>query len=343
MAFMGGIMASASGLSRSQHLPTVTTISQQKLDLLCDQFNLVRIQVNFKGFKQTYLDYLASIGIKKTEELQTLLNQAVHNPTERLKKTDPRDKLKGPMLLAYLVDYMWLLILEPVTPDKIVPYTKMYDPDTDGGNTGPMLSPRKHGFKNLGVAFRGDTRSFAQFTQAGFIARFAVPPGDPFHVRETYGTVAAQGMAFDRCANDFANQTGVCVARNIVGSMKFIGNADKGIKTGYMYAVKFNTGVDTERMQIDKQRSHGKSVLWRAGEKAAWEIPKWRFISSCKFEVSQPYSDSNRTFQYRRLSNWTYHWQGVSQLREYVEASTAKMPLNQWLDFSTTDDWASES
>lgn len=343
MAYFSGVMGSNNGLERGAHLAAVTTIPPAKLDLLCDQFNLVRRQVNFKGFKQAFLTYLESVGLKKTEDLCQRLNQPVPNPTQKLRQGAARDQLKGPMLLPYLIDYLWLLIIEPIPPNRIVPFSKMFDPDADGGRTGPMLSPVRHGFKTLGVAFRGDTRSFQQFATAGFEARFAVAPGSPFHVPEVYGTVAAEGMAFDRQAMDFANQTGVCVARNLVGSMKFIGNAERAITRGYMYAVKFHAGVDTERMQLDRQLTHDKSALWRAGEKAAWQIPKWRFIASCPFEVDRPYSDENRTFQYRRLAEWTFHWAGVGPLKEYIVASTRNMPLNQWLNFGTSDDWAASS
>ena len=342
MAFFSGVMA-GTGLIRATHFPNVAIIAPTKLDLYCSQFNLVRTQLNFKGLKQTFISYLESIGIKKTEDLQAKLNQAVTNPTQKIPQTAGNDQLKGPMLLPFLIDYMWLLIIEPIPKNLIISHTKMFDPDKEGGPTEPMMSHTKFGFKHLGVVFRGDTRSFQQFASKGFTARFAEPPGDPFHVPETYGTVAAEGMAYDKSAKDFANQTGVCVARNIVGSMKFIGNAEKNLTKGYMYAAKFNDGVDTERMQLDKQLTHGKTVLWRAGEKAAWAIPKWRFIASCQFEVSKPYTDENRTFGYRRLTPWTFHWSGVSELKTYVEKSTAKIPVGKWCDFGTLDDWAAEN
>jgi hypothetical protein len=347
--YFSGIVGQANGLQRIKHLSGVTTIPDARLDSLCAQWDLVRRQVCFKGFKQGFLSYLDSMKLRTTEQLVTLLNTAVPDPARKIPQGLPSAQLVGPMVLPHLIDYMWLQVIEPVPPNLIKPYTLMYDPDADGGASGPMISHRKRGFRELGVAFRGDTRSFAEFSSNGFTARFSEPPGHPFHVPAVYGTVAAEGMAFDRQARDFANQTGVCVARNIVGSMKFVGardDYDQVTRTkGYIYAVKFNTGVDTEQMQLDNVLSRGaaRSTLWRAGEKAAWQIPKWRFIASCQFEVDAPYSSaSNRTFKYRRTSDWTFHWSGVSHLRDYVMAATARMPLNQWIDFGVSDDWAQE-
>jgi len=344
--YFSGIIGQTNGLQNA-HLSTVASIPQPRLDTLRSQWELVRRQMCFKGFKQAFLDHLASIEIRTTEALVARLNTAVPNPTQKIPQGAARAQIVGPMVLPYLIDYMWLLLIEPVPAHLIKGHTQMYDPDADGGPSGSMLSPRRRGFKHLGVAFRGDTRSFAEFSSNGFTARFAEPPGHPFHVPQVYGTVAAETMAFDRSARDFANQTGVCVARNIVGSMKFVGARDDNDQvtrtSGYMYAVKFNTGVDTEQMQLDNilTRNASRTTLWRAGEKAARQIPKWRFIASCRFEVDAPYStESNPTFKYRRTADWTFHWQGVSELRDYVLLSTARMPLNQWIDFTRSDDWA---
>lgn len=344
--YMRGIMGTPNGL-RPVHLQSARSVPAPGLATLLVQWEFVRQQLDKKGFKEEFLADLEQIGIRSVENLVERMNRPVPHPDAKIPHGAPPEQRAGPMLLHHLIDEMWLLILDPVESWQIKSYMRMFDPDSDEGTTHSMLSHRPHGFRDLGICFRGDTRSFAEFGPGGFTARFAVPPGQPYHVAAVHGTVAAQGMAFDRQARDFANQTGVCVARNIVGAMKFVGardDDDRVLRTGgWVHAVKFHEGVDTEQMQLDEvlRKGASRTTIWRAGEKAARQIPKWRFIASCRFEVNAPYSTrSNPTFRYRRTSDWTFHWSGVSALRDYVLLSTRQMPLQQWCDFTARDDWA---
>jgi hypothetical protein len=157
-------------------------------------------------------------------------------------------------------------------------------------------------------------------------------------------------MAFDRVGRDFLNQTGVCVARNMLGSMKFVGSRNAKTpdvvlqRTGWMFALQFETGVDTERMQLDKIKAQPEfdkdhTVLWRAGEKAAYKIPKRNFLASCRFEVDDPYhTDLNPLFKFRRLSDWTFHTTSVAA-RAYLIDAISTIEMGKWHQFTRAHDW----
>jgi hypothetical protein len=308
-------------ISPTNHLGAVNTLNAAQLKLACDKFNYVADEASHKGKKDTLLNHLSTQGIRNTDQLAARLNIQAD-------------------FLDQLTDYMWLLMVQPIPPNEIVPYTVMVDPTTAVAN-GSMLSHTVGGFKQLGVAFRGDNRSYAEFGQVGFVARYAVPPGSPFHIPEVQGTVVAQGMCYDRQNRDFLNQTGVCVARNFVGSMKFISSQQGG---SYLYAVQVRTGADTEAYQ----QTLGGTALWRPGEKAAHEIPKADFLASIRCEISAKNDrlDDNIAsagavwFQYKLLSDWTFHGVVDSARTKYIKASTADKPKNVWLDFHRGDDFA---
>lgn len=305
-------------LSRATHLQNVTTIGNNELDLLCRKYNYVAEEADHKGQKDALIDHFTNdLKIRNNLDLVAKLNQNAN-------------------LLQQLIDYTWLLMAEPVGNHQIVPYATMYDPKVKE-KSDSMLSHTAGGFKQLGVAFRGDNRSYAEFPPEGFVSRYSEPPGNRFHVPEVYGTAISQGMFYDRQNRDFLNQTGVCVARNFVGSMKFISSSSGG---SYLYAVQFRTGADTEQYQQMK----GGTALWRPGEKAASNIPKMDFLASIQCEITK--KDDSRTrnagdvwFQYRFLSDWVFH-QGVDDQRQkYIKSSTFGRQSNVWYDFARGDDF----
>lgn len=332
-------------------LAAVTTISSVKLAELVVKFNYAAEALRNKAGINKPWDYMASLDIRNTDHLAAKLNAVVPFPTLPLSLDPLPDKAmcKGPALLMHLVDYMWLQWTKAVPAHLIKHYSQMEDPDADGGPTGQMLSIRKHGFKTLGICFRGDTRSYAEFGVEGFAARYSLPPGHSHHIPGAYDTVVSRGMFFDKVGNDFLNQTGVCVARNLLGSMKFVGSRQAEDPTqvlsrkGYMFALQFDTGVDTERMQLDKVlETKTKTVLWRAGEKAAYQIPKKNFIASCEFEVDNPYhTDVSPVFQFRRLSHWTFHNATASTMAYCIDA-ISNMEMGKWYPFTRRHDWAAE-
>lgn len=331
-------------------LKNVTTIEKSNLEALVKKFNYSAEALRKKSGTTGPCDYMNELGIRNTDQLTSKLNEKVNAPNQPLPHDAAKELCRGPALLMHLIDYMWLQWIEPVAPHMIKSYKVMEDPDTDGGPRGQMLSSRKHGFKKFGISFRGDTRSYEEFDQYGFAARYSLPPGHSHHISEAYGTVAAQSMAFDRVGRDFLNQTGVCVARNLLGSMKFVGSRDAQTpntvlnRSGYMFAVQFETGVDTERMQLDKilsqpERGKDHSILWRAGEKAAYQIPKRNFLASCRFEVDNPYhTDINPLFKFRRLTNWTFHTASVSA-RAYLIDAVSAIETGKWYEFTRAHDW----
>jgi hypothetical protein len=331
-------------------LSGVTTIQADSLELLRLKLNFAAEACRKKTGMTGPADYLATLGVRNTNQFVQRLNMAVTYPKLPLPQGGPIATLMGPRLLDHFIDYLWLTWITPVKANMIKHYSLMEDPAQDGGPQGQMLSITKHGFNKLGVCFRGDTRSFDEFDENGFCARYSNAPGHPYHVPEAYGTVAARSMAFDKVGNDFVNQTGVCVARNILGSMKFVGSrkADDPTevlnRSGYMFALKFDTGVDTERMQLDKIASTNgpRTVLWRAGEKAAYKIPKRNFLASCRFEVDNPYhTDVNPVFKFRRLTPWVFHRSPAVGERAYVLSAASNIEEGKWYEFTRAHDWAS--
>lgn len=309
-------------------------ISETELDAQLAKFNFARAQLVKNAGPDQMLDHLATIPLRNTDALVRRINSP-----------------GGAQTIIELVERMWSFILDPIKEDRIKPFTRMYDPENENdGLSGPMLSPVKRGFVNYGIGFRGDARAFEQLPPQGFLARFAVPPGQPGHVAETWGTLASSGMAIDKAHCDFANQTGVCVARNPIGSMKFIGarnDSDVVISaSGFLYAVKIAQGFDTEGYQIEEAlRRRSEKLIWRAGEKAARYIPKYQIVASCKFLVDSPYSTFSGVtdFSFLRLTDWTFHNLDCCRpgSKEYIQQSTVNMPLNTWQKYtSEVHDWA---
>jgi hypothetical protein len=144
----------------SDDLKNVTTIDQDRRDELIAKFNFSAEALRKKAGMNGPLDYINGLGIRNTDQLTAKLNEKVPLPKLPLPDKAPKDMCKGPSLLMHLIDYMWLLWIEPVQAHLIKSYKVMEDPDVDGGPKGQMLSSRKHGFKKLGIAFRGDTRSY---------------------------------------------------------------------------------------------------------------------------------------------------------------------------------------
>jgi hypothetical protein len=308
-----------STLDRAKHLAGVTSIPAATLDELCRKYNYAAINAEQKGKKTVFLTYLEGQQIRNTDQLTTRLNANAN------------------FLLQDMIDRLWLLTAQAIPPSQIIPYTQMFDPATEQPNAS-MLSHTVRGFRNLGVGFRGDNRAFDDFGPEGFVARYSVPPGRSFHVPEVHGTVIATGMFYDIQNRDFLNQTGVCVARNLLGSMKFI---DSLKTTARLYAVQFRTGADTEAYQV----ARGGTALWRPGEKAAWQIPKQDILASIPVDVTL--HDDNRTktatgvwFQYRFRGDWDFHNMPDNDRKNYIQRSTFGRQQDVWYDFQRGDDFA---
>ncbi len=333
-------------------LAAVTTIGSADLAEQIAKFNYAAEALRKKTGTQNTTSYINNLDIRNTDQLAAKLNAVVRFPLLPLPLNPLPNKAmcEGPALLMHLVNYMWLQWTEAVPANLIKHYSLMEDPAVDGGPTGQMLSMTKHGFKTLGICFRGDTRSYAEFGPEGFAARYSLPPGHSHHIPGAYGTVVSRGMCFDKVGKDFLNQSGICVARNILGSMKFVGSRQAEDPTqvlsrkGHMFALQFDTGVDTERMQLDKVlATNTKTVLWRAGEKAAYKIPKKNFVASCEFEVDNPYhTDVNPVFQFRRLSHWTFH-NATPSAKAYCINAISNMEMGKWYHFTRQHDWAAEA
>src|SRR5438552_939982 len=123
--YIRSLIDKQNGLKRVPHLAGVTapTLTTAKLDTLCSQWELVRLQMCFKGFKNVFLDYLTQINIATTERLVAVLNMASPNPTTKLPHNATAAQLVGPLVLMHLIDHMWLLVIEPVQPTQIKHYT----------------------------------------------------------------------------------------------------------------------------------------------------------------------------------------------------------------------------
>ena len=311
------IRAAYGNLSRLSHLSAVNNIGNDALDLACRKFNYVAQETGNKGVKNTMIDYITTtLNIRNTDQLAAAINANAG-------------------LLLDLTNYAWRLMVEVIPANLIVPYTQMVDPLVVGDDTG-MLSHTAGGFNRLGIAFRGDNRSYGQFGVEGFVARYAVPNGN-FHVPEVQGTVVADNMCYDRQNRDFLNQTGVCVARNLVGSMKFISDANQG---SYLYAVKMETGVDTEAYQT----ALGGSAIWMPGEKAARAIPKRKFLASIRCRTTAKNdnvaAEANAVwFQYMFLSDWEFHANATASEIIYIKNSIGKKKPNILYDFVRGDDF----
>jgi len=329
-----------------------SVIPEAELKTKIMKFNYSLEAYRNKSGTNALQDYFRGLDLGNGDKIALRMNEKLAHPELPLPFGADKRAYRGPKLLDYLTDYIWLLWIKPVPQNLIKPYTLMEDPAVDGGDKGQMLSSGgKLGFKTHGICFRGDTRSYEEFEQCGFVARYSVPPGDKYHVPEAFGTVAARSMCFDTVGNDFLNQTGVCVARNLLGSMKFIGSCSTSGEeiystSGHLFAVQFNTGVDTERMQLDQilaqKGNKNHSILWRAGEKAAYQIPKRNFLASCKFEVDKPYhTNKNPLFKFRRLTDWSFH--GASEVAQaYLKTAVANIEIGKWYDFTRRHDWAAE-
>jgi hypothetical protein len=253
-------LASVFGSIKPQeHLAAVNSLSKAELGLACSKFNYVAQETANKGQRNVMLSYLTdTLKIRDTD----LLAAAINNKAT---------------LLDELTDYAWLLMVDLIPHNEIIPYNEMVDPtQPEAGRS--MLSHSPGAFKRLGVAFRGDNRQFEEFGPEGFVAR---------------------------------------------------------------YAVQMTTGADTEAEQIKK----GGTALWRPGEKAALEIPKWRFLASIQCQTS-PKDDNVADeatavwFQYRFLSDWVFHGAIDVQRRTYIMNSTADRKTGVWYDFVRGDDFA---
>jgi len=165
--------------------------------------------------------------------------------------------------------------------DAITPVSKMYDPGPQllraywGKPSHPKL---ENAFKTWGIAFRGDDRGPTIIYKQGFLPK--TWPQNPW----------AQLMQFDftntvldptknrdqvfwaKASHDIAQETAICVTRNVAGAVAFPGAAlERGSYVGarhiYIYAVEIGWGFDTELRQM-----HSPQKAFAPGEKAVQSI-----------------------------------------------------------------------
>ena len=229
-----------------------------------------------------------------------------------------------PKQFKALIDAGWSQQYERPAPEYVLPTERMYDPLITRQDSSLLQSTDvRQTFKNLGLAFRGDTRApmsgTAPVFETGFKPRFALPG----HRSKVRGTVM-EGMMLNRINRDFASETGVCVSRTIQGASKFpMTGSDSD---HWLYIVDLNglTGVDTERYQRELQKQGDERALWRPGEKAFREITPDRVVAAVRFKRVDFNPNANQRGD-RWYSYYTYKdivWNrsgGLSRLEHFQQ------------------------
>jgi hypothetical protein len=224
------------------------------------------------------------------------------------------------------IDAMYRSKLEPKS--ALMPVSKMYDPGPQlllkyGGKPSHPMSTKA--FKVWGIAFRGDDRGPTMIYQQGFLPK--TWPQNPW----------AQQMHFDftntlldptkypdqvfwaMASQDIAQETAICVTRNVAGAVAFPGaHQEEGSYVGarhiYIYAVHIDWGFDTELQQM-----HSQQMAFAPGEKAVQSIPGFNVLGHALCSRTNWRSQFTLNYSIVRLPNGKF-W----SKNPYIDLSDAE-------------------
>lgn len=203
-------------------------------------------------------------------------------------------------------------------------------------------------FKTLGVAFRVDGRKDADIDRIKTQGMTAQVANMEFmhEVKgwELDGTQIAGDTRRPRLwteNRDLLNESGVCVARTLLGATAFpercTGAPAKGGPTLVnLFAVNCTglLGYDTEQFQIDN------NALWRPGEKAFERIPKEQVIAYIKLKRTGGEAGANWKFQIDPGTRWIPVNRASDEVQRYIDAELAAWATGvEWVIHGPTFDF----